>query len=161
MGAGWGAGAAAKRCTLIRDELRIGKADGNVVSSRSKLLEVARFVDLDKSFVVLAAIQSVGLQPLLTGRDPISRRSGYDAVPSGWHIRDDRLTGQRGQSGAVSLILRADRDHARDARIVRGAIKSCVRICRDRARVLMGDRIDGSRQGVRQRLVELDRKSVV
>ncbi len=90
------AGTGAERLSAVIDGLRIGKADGNVVSRRSKLLEVARFIDLDESFVVLAAIQGVGLQPFFAPGNPVGPGRGYDAVPSGRHIRNDHLAGQWG-----------------------------------------------------------------
>ena len=151
----WRARAGTKYGALVIDKLRIGKADGNVVSRRSELLEVFRLVDLEESLMVLAAIQSVGLQPLLTARDPVSRRRGYDAVSSGRHAHHDRLSSERGESCTVRLVLWADGNHAGDARIAHRAVKSRLRICGNRARVSVRDRIHGSRQRVRQRLVEL------
>src|SRR5207249_8937559 len=53
----WRARAGTKYGALVIDKLRIGKADGNVVSRRSELLEVFRLVDLEESLMVLAAIQ--------------------------------------------------------------------------------------------------------
>src|SRR2546430_14930090 len=41
-------------------------------------------------YTTLFRSQSVGLQPLLTARDPVSRRRGYDAVSSGRHAHHDR-----------------------------------------------------------------------
>src|SRR5882724_1862915 len=142
---------------MVRDELRIGEADGNVVSGWSKLLEVGRFVDLDEGFVVLAAVESVGLEPLFTAGNAVRRGGSNDAVTSGRHTVHNGLTAKWGQSRAVRLVLRADRDHAGDCATVESrAVKSRMRIFDDRARVDPAvRRIGSSRQCVRQRLTEL------
>src|SRR5712671_2782020 len=100
--------------SMVCDQLRIGEADGNVVSGRSKLLEVGRFVDLDEGFVVLAAVESVGLEPLFTAGNSVGRWGSNDPVTSGRHSVNDGLAAERGQSRAVRLVLRADRDYAGD-----------------------------------------------
>src|ERR1700757_672767 len=93
--------ACAKRMSSSVDDGGVGKADGNVISRRSELLEVARLIDLEEGLVILAAIQGIGLDPFLAAGDPVSCWRRYDAVPSGWHVGNDGLTSEWRQSCAV------------------------------------------------------------
>ena len=78
---------------MVIDERRIGEADGDVEAGRTKLLEVGWLAGFDESFVILAAVQGVGLQPLFAPGNAVSGRSRYDAVPSGRHVCNHRLAG--------------------------------------------------------------------
>ena len=55
----------------IIDDLRVREADGDVVSRRTELLEVARLADTHERIVRLLAVQSVGLQPLFAACNPV------------------------------------------------------------------------------------------
>ncbi len=126
------------------DHLRIRESDRDVESARPELLEVARLVGFDESLVRLAAVQGIGLQPLLASADAVRGRHGLDLIQPRVQVVDDRLTLQRRHRHAIGLEVRAGRDHSDDA----------VGPGRDRAGVQAGDRIDRPRQRVRQRLVE-------
>src|SRR5581483_11045710 len=134
-----GAGADALQAAI--DDLRIGESDGDVVARRPVLLEVARLADPKEGIERLLAVERIGLEPLFTSGDPLGRRRGDDAVPTGVHVGDQGLARQRGQRRAVRLVLRAGDDAAGDPRL-RGIIRALLR---DRTRVLPGGGVDGSR----------------
>ena len=76
------------------DDLRVGKADGHVVSRRPILLEEARLADPEERIVGLLAVQSVGLEPLFTFRNPVGSRGGHHAVPTRHQVGNHGLTRQ-------------------------------------------------------------------
>ena len=129
----------------IVDDLRVGEADGDVVAARTEFLEVGWLVGLDERLVRLGAVQGVGLQPLLAAGDAVGRGRGHDFVQARIEVGDDRLAGERRPGDAVGLELRAGRDHSHQS----------VGPLRDRTGIQSGDGIDGPRQGIGHRLVEL------
>ena len=78
------------------DDLGVGKADGNMVARRAKLLEEARLADSEERIVGLLAVQSVGLEPLFPSRNPVSPRRGHHAVSTRHQADNDGLARQRG-----------------------------------------------------------------
>ncbi len=77
---------------------RVGKADGDVVSGWSKLLEEAGLTDSEERIVRLLAVQSVGLEPLFAACNSVSRGRGHHAVTSGHQVGNHGLASQRRQS---------------------------------------------------------------
>src|SRR6185312_4656582 len=138
-------GSCALRCEPRVDDRRIGKADHDVEARRTELLEVRRTADFDERVVGLLSIQSVGLQPFLAAPDAVRARRGLDSVAPRHEVRDHRLSRERRKRAAVGLVLRARDDHAD---------QSVGGTRRDRTRIAVGGRIDGSGQAVRQRHVE-------
>ena len=108
-------GAAADARQAAIDDSGIGKADGHVPAGWTVLLEVGWFTDSQPGIVRLLAVQGVGLQPLFSSRNPVSRGSSHDAVPSLHHVRNQGLAGKRGGSYAVRFVLRAGHNSARNA----------------------------------------------
>src|SRR5262249_11730394 len=114
------------------DDLRVGEADGHVITGRTELLEITRLTDTQERVVRLLAVQSVPLQPLLAARDAVGGGRRDHAVASGHHVGDHRLTGERRERLAVALEARARDDGAGDAGL-RRIVGTRARIGADRA----------------------------
>ena len=99
----------------IIDDLGIREADRNVISGRSKLLEVRRLANPHERIVGFLTIERVGLHPFLAAGNAVGTWVGDNAVPSLLEVLHDRLSGQRRQSLAIRLIRRAGNDHAHNA----------------------------------------------
>jgi hypothetical protein len=78
------------------DDLGVRKADGYVVSRRSKLLEEARLADPQERIVGLLAIKRIGLEPLFASTDPVGPWRRHHAVSSRHQVGNDCLPCQRG-----------------------------------------------------------------
>ena len=73
-------GAAQRRAAPI-DELGIRKADRDVASGRTELLEVSRHTNAHEGIVRLLSIQGVGLDPFLTSAYAIRAAPGFATTP--------------------------------------------------------------------------------
>ena len=118
------AGAQAREAII--DDLRIGEADGDVISSRTEFLEVGRLADAHERIVGLLAVQSIGLQPLLAACNPVGVGRGDHTISALIEVVDHGLAGERRQGRAVRLVLRAGNDHADDA-LLGSITRRCVR----------------------------------
>ncbi len=92
----WIADARARQVVApVVDDLGIGKANLHVETAGTEFLEVGRLARTDERLVRLAAVERIGLQPLLAARDAIRRREGLDFIEAGIQILDNRLTRKR------------------------------------------------------------------
>ena len=126
-----------------------------MVSARPQFLEVARFADAEEGIVGVLSVQRVGLQPFFAARNPVGPRVGLHAELVRHQIGNDCLPGQRRQCDVVGFKFRARHDPARDTGLAPIPGQNVRRNLRgNRAGVETRGGIDGSCQGVRQRLVE-------
>src|SRR5258708_3998796 len=136
------------------DDRGMGKADSPVESRRPIFLEETRFADSEERIVGLLTVQSIGLKPLFTASNSISRWSGHNSISAWIQIGDHRLASQRGERFAVLFVLRTGNDRACHSGWTRGAIKPCPRIRGNRTGIKSRHWINLSRQAIRQRHVE-------
>ena len=76
------------------DDVAIGKANRDVETAGTELLEVPRLVGLDEGFEGRATVKGIGLQPFLATRDAIGARTCERLVEARVQVGDHRLTDQ-------------------------------------------------------------------
>src|SRR4029077_8948828 len=131
------------------DYVAIRKADRDMEAAGAEFLEVRRFLRLDERLMGRGAVQGIGLQPLLAAGDAVRGRARDHFVQARIEVGDDCLTLQRRLGDAVCLEVRAGRNHPYHGRftVPRG-------LRGNRAGILTGKWVDGTRQCVAHRLVE-------